>query len=385
VVVALSAVVAALAAFVVGSATPASAGDQVRPPVTGSVTGDFAKAFVALTFAPVSDDELWAANGGVIELSRDGGQRWTIVTPPNLVGDDPGTRLAGFASYGANDLWFAAGSAADAASHGMRGFAIEHSADAGRTWSWTGVPGCTSCSTMSLSFVSPEAGWALGSNGNLWATTSGGRRWSRVAKTPSAVDGLPNGIDFIDGTTGWLTASPSLYRTVDGGRRWRRITLPEARGDRPTRLGTPHFFDANAGEIPAVLTDGSAVVYATADEGVSWTTEPAPVSVAVFSPGWWVLPGLYAATRTIWSTWSGTRLYVTTNAGKTWRDVPSPPLYADDQPTWGFAMGTPTRGWIDASAARCPGGRRVGNCGVPILLRTTDGGRHWQTINQPTR
>lgn len=211
-----------------------------------------------------------------------------------------------------------------------------------------------------------------------------GKQWRLIAKTAPAVNAFANAVDFTSATTGWLAATPRLYRSIDGGRSWKEVDLPAgSNGHLPARLGVPHFFSAKAGELPAVLRDGSMVIYTTSDSGRHWTVEPTPVSEAVDSPAWWVLPHLYVSTHTVWSTWSGTRLYVTADAGKRWSVVPSPPVYADDQPNWGFAMTTPTIGWIDASAAPCPGGRRVGNCGVPILLRTTDGGRHWQTINAP--
>jgi photosystem II stability/assembly factor-like uncharacterized protein len=319
----------------------------------------------------------------VIELSTDGGRRWRDITPSNLVGDDPGARIAGFASVGPDNLWFAVGEASDVTSKGLRGFAVEHSADGGKTWTWAGVPGCAGCGSMSLSFVNVEDGWGVGDNGRLYATRDAGARWSLVARVPTAASGLAEGIGFTTTTEGWLTATPSLYATGDGGRRWRVVALPPVGGSRPARLGPPHFFTPRLGIVPAVLTDGRTVVYRTSDAGTRWSSEPMPATVKVDSPDWWVLPDFVVSSDRVWSLQSGNDLYVTADAGTRWTRVPIPPLYADDQPVWGFAMAKATSGWIDASAAPCTAGPRHANCGVPILLRTTDGGRQWRVITAP--
>jgi hypothetical protein len=46
-------------------------------------------------------------------------------------------------------------------------------------------------------------------------------------------------------------------------------------------------------------------------------------------------------------------------------------------------MASTTTGWILAAAAPCGSGPARINCGVPIMLRTTDGGREWRTVPRP--
>jgi photosystem II stability/assembly factor-like uncharacterized protein len=366
----------------------AHAGNPASPDGHGSSSGDFARGLLALAFAPIAGQDVWAANGLAIDRSNDG-DRWTNITPANLVGDDPGARIAGFTSLGPRDLWLAATEAGDAMTNGLRGFAIERSTDGGRTWHWAGIAGCdavagahasSGCSTTSLSFISPRRGWALGSNGDLYMTIDAGARWSFVTKAPVAAAAASEAVDFTAQTTAWLTAGPWLYRSRDGGQHWRRDTLPQAgrTGAHPALLGVPHFFDASIGVIPAVLSNGRTVIYRTSDGGRHWTSESVPVSPEVGPPARWSPPALTVSSDEVWSMQRG--LLVTANAGRSWMTIPPPPTYADATPIWQFAMATATTGWILAAAAPCGSGPARINCGVPIMLRTTDAGSEWHVV-----
>ena len=57
--------------------------DTTRP--GGPYARRFLPAIQALALSPVAAGEIWAAtNNGVIQLTRDGGQTWTNVSPPGL-------------------------------------------------------------------------------------------------------------------------------------------------------------------------------------------------------------------------------------------------------------------------------------------------------------
>jgi len=75
---------------------------------------------------------------------------------------------------------------------------------------------------VSVTFVSPRQGWALGSTGALRETADGGRTWS--ARTSPAAGGGLN-VRFADARNGWIYGGARLWSTHDGGRRWRRLTL----------------------------------------------------------------------------------------------------------------------------------------------------------------
>lgn len=62
---------------------------------------------------------------------------------------------------------------------------------------------------------------------------------------------------------------------------------------------------------------------------------------------------------------------------------PSEAVVLNVQPVWQFAMAIPTDGWLLAVAAPCAPGRPSADCGVPLMLRTTDTGRTWRVIHRP--
>jgi photosystem II stability/assembly factor-like uncharacterized protein len=378
----LRAVAVSLATIAVGSGTYASI------PAAGAVgfstvrpSTSYSNDLVALSFSPIVGEELWAGNGGAIYRSDDGGIRWRNITPTNLVGDDPTARLTGFTSYGASQLWFSATEAENVTSLHLRGFAIEHSANGGLTWSWTGVPTCSTCS-MSLSFVSSTLGWALGSNGNLYETTDAGTRWTLQPATVVTATATLGAIDFVNASSGWLSTGRELYETSDAAQAWTRVHLPGVGLSKtlPVRLGSPHFFSSASGLLPATLSNGKAVVYMTSDAGRSWSYRSAPIAVGGRSPGWWTVPSFSVSSPLVWTISAGAQLFATGTAGRTWSRVRPPALYGKGDPVWGFAMLTTSTGWLDAAATPCNDG---GECAVPVLLRTQDAGRTWQATKQP--
>jgi photosystem II stability/assembly factor-like uncharacterized protein len=68
------------------------------------------------------------------------------------------------------------------------------------------------------SFVENRLGWAVGAEGQIFATTDGGRIWFPQASGVSA-DLLD--VKFVNAAEGWATgAEGTLLRTNDGGAHW---------------------------------------------------------------------------------------------------------------------------------------------------------------------
>jgi hypothetical protein len=227
-------------------------------------SNSYSDDLVTLSFSPIEGEDLGAGNGLAVYRSDDGGIRWTDITPTNLVGDDPTVRFTGFTAYGGSQLWFSATEAENVTPQHLRGVAIEHSADGGRTWSWTGVTSCSGCS-MSLSFVSRTLGWALGSNGDLYETADGGTHWTLQPATAATAAASSGAIDFVDASSGWLSSDRELYETSDGARSWSRVELPPVGPSKslPALLGSPRLFSSDDGILPATLSNGKSVVYIT--------------------------------------------------------------------------------------------------------------------------
>jgi len=335
--------------------------------------------FVTLAFSTFAGGDIWAGNGDSIWRSDDGGGHWGTITPTNLIGDDATVRLSGFGSFGANDLWFSAIEAGDASGNGSRGFAIEHSSDGGRTWRWSALPSCASCS-MSFSFLSPDEGFALGSDGELYKTRNAGENWAEVAPTTPTANPA---VDFVSAREGWLTAGDALEETTDGGHTWRPVELPASgtSGAIPKDLSAPHFLSTDYGVVAGAFPGGTGVVYVTKDSGRNWAPEPAPVAPAGRSPGWYQAPSFGVTSAKLWSISSGLALYVTGNGGRTWARAPAPRTYGKGGPIRGFSMVTRSIGWLAAAATPCGSAPRD-LCAVPVLLHTTDGGHSWQPVGE---
>jgi photosystem II stability/assembly factor-like uncharacterized protein len=165
----------------------------------------------------------------------------------------------------------------------------------------------------------------------LYRTTNGGRTWRPVRlRAPSgAIRGLPAilGKTLIEPVTigAGATASLRVYISKDGGTAWSQISsLPKAA--RPSCMGPiPTSFPALPVGWAAAFRHHNVVVYRTTDEGVRWSAlvTPAPASSGFCGPdqiasptpsrAWLVTPG--------GSNSNETRIYATTDAGRTWQRI----------------------------------------------------------------
>ncbi len=272
--------------------------------------------------------------------------------------------------------------------------AIVWTTNGGRSWLDRTPPGFSQGtgqrSVEGLDAVSATDAWVtygpLGSGSwrALIATTDGGRNWHRRGRLPSPYCSL----QMLDATVGWCVASVgamgsepvAIYRTTDGGRRW----ALESR----SRSSPPSWGPGTPGALPfgcdklvgfSTATVGSAAfacpawlspIYISADAGRTWReqrVEPLPASygLARGNAAMWssvpVLHGKLGAVGLSVEGRHGTSLvYRTTDAGATWWPVvpPGPPR------VWSVDV-------VTATTWKLTAGRTV--------LTTTDAGRNWAT------
>jgi photosystem II stability/assembly factor-like uncharacterized protein len=80
--------------------------------------------------------------------------------------------------------------------------------------SWTALPSGTSASFYATAFVSATTGWVVGSDGVLRKTTDGGTSWIAQGTAGSPL----NGVDFVGGATGWAVGNGGkIVKTTDAG------------------------------------------------------------------------------------------------------------------------------------------------------------------------
>lgn len=255
--------------------------------------------------------------------------------------------------------------------------------DNGRSWSpvWSG-PGAPS----SVRMTSAENGYLLaappmnavsmgGTSGTLYRTTDGGKRWALVQSSWAGANqgGFQAGMQWASGTVGWIPvdagAGPligGLDITADGGVHW-------------TRLGVKRLWTITGASLLSP-TDGYIVgssrqqnqpagfLLHTTDGGRSWTV---------------LLPGVFP-TQSIdmLSTHEGyglgapgspDALLTTSDGGRRWRFLPSPPVGSADVVAVAFA--TAERGLLLAEP-------RYGEepTGTPRAYGTQNGGQSWSAL-----
>jgi photosystem II stability/assembly factor-like uncharacterized protein len=166
---------------------------------------------------------------------------------------------------------------------GEEGGRIRRTTDGGNTWTFQRTPDAVDGYVRGLHFLrrGPQAGlagWAVGSNGQLIATTDAGATWSPVGEALTYPAGDPRAglpvdlwdVFFQDALNGWVAGIRALLRTSDGGQTWTDL-LPL----NPNLPRTAEFYRiAFAGSGPAAVGVALAEpgIVARSLDGTTWST-----------------------------------------------------------------------------------------------------------------
>lgn len=127
--------------------------------------------------------------------------------------------------------------------------------DGGKTWSST-TPG--EGMMYSVSFPSPDTGYAVGWNGAILKTTDGAAHWARQKEETSRYEA----IECSDVNTCYAAGGGEIVKTSDGGATWAKQPNPIT-----VWIADLKLLDAN--RAYAVGTDGDVIQ--TANGGDTWT------------------------------------------------------------------------------------------------------------------
>jgi photosystem II stability/assembly factor-like uncharacterized protein len=271
-----------------------------------------------------------------------------------------------------------------------------------------GSPGPTFDAQTAMSAAIDKAG--LMRSGGIWAvqgqylltSTDNGKTW-RAGSVPDQTGTIwvldPDHAWVIDSSQSSAAGSGQLvvYRTSDGGATWRQTPVSR---DFPCDTVTPSFVDASNGFVmcsvrssspdgpvtAATTTTGSGTVLRTADGGASWTVAGGAVGLgsgfaASDATTLWSAPDPYS------SQLSGAALNVSRDAGTTWSRVDLPELPPPFQPNTAVEIAAGPVFW-DASNGAMAVGAYFNGSGTPPAVwfyRTSDAGRSWTLVKQPTQ
>lgn len=372
----------------------------------------------------VSASTGWAVgNGGVIKTTN-GGEKTTNGGDPWVAQDLPGVGTYRFTSVSfIDDLhgWACGSYAVDGAGTASR---IVRTSDGGETWDiaeqWTSSGSKEDVQfLLQVDFVSATTGWATG-----WGFDAGAGDWGYVVlKTSDAGDTWAitrfgdgraeiSAMEFTSATDGWLaTASladyppATIWKTADGGATW--VAQTSKAGATITDLAASPAGECFASGQTQGVSDWVGFVLHSGDGGTTWTEEYSQETVkpeavgfasttavavgagALFlsrnaATGAWTqfAPGVRKNLTNVqfmdsnlgWAVgWKSTILR-TTDGGRKWNTMSVPSGISLE----GIDMVTKKVGWaVGCSGPHVPYADLDAGYGA-VVLRTNDGGRHWK-------
>lgn len=241
---------------------------------------------------------------------------------------------------------------------GPRG-TLGRTANGGQTWQSGNIP--TTADVADVSFPSATEGYALDRRSGVFRTLNGAGSWAPldVGSTASVTALLAPrpGTVLVAGAGG-------IRRSTDKGD---EFALADAKALKRTRLGKLDLAGPNV-----VFASGSTDLVRSTNGGGTWSTIRKPGPYRKLRSGKrqnrTVLTDVDFVTASVgWAITATGRLFRTSNAGKSWTELPGVGVGVSGS---SLAMATARTGYLTIS-----GFGDIGRAG--FLLRTTDGGATW--------
>ena len=316
----------------------------------------------------------WGVTETEIARTNDGGITWYDVSPPDMT--ETGYSIKIFILD--NDhVWV---QKPDFENFPNSGF-LSRTSNAGSTWTTFDTP----FSRGDLRFLDEDNGWMLadldlgaGSNAvAIYQTTDGGAKWNlRYINDPNHPDakdslplaGLKTGIVPLNMQTAWVGGviyAPGtlyLYRTDDGGSTWSPVTLELPAGAENAELSIDadqmQFVTRRDGFLAVHMAGDSTqtAIYVTHNAGDTWRLTPTLI------PNDGSSDFLSADEAVIYD---GDQFYVTRDAARTWSSISPDIDFGESFASMDFV--DVTSGWVIT----------IASANHHSLYRTTDGGATW--------
>jgi hypothetical protein len=254
--------------------------------------------------------------------------------------------------------------------------------DGGRSWQAYRAPSHVTAPLGTadvLQFVTPDVGWLAdveptGPVERLYQTTDGGASWQLVAMLNQTLPRL-GVVEFEPGdVVGWLGGMQYVPRplevSTDQGRGWRAAALPGSQSD--SAAGLPAVFGATLIEPVVDCSAGSTELrtYRSADNGAQWSL----TSTADIARGCQQVSTAFPSQIAGWvAALSNGRVVVerTTDRGRHWTTVRVPELMTGYVPE--LVAPDARHAWLIVTAPEVDGSR---------IYVTDDAGKTWRRIDQ---
>ena len=146
--------------------------------------------------------------------------------------------------------------------------AVVHTLNAGANWVYEHVPGTGNLND--LFFVNESQGWIVGDGGKVYQTINGGQDWTAVA-VPTTQD--LKSVYFINAYIGWIVGGDNVVlRTVDHGASWQLLSSTPGSGTAIKKVRFTDFNQGWVVGYNVAGNNGGMVMKTT-DGGVTWTTK----------------------------------------------------------------------------------------------------------------
>ena len=367
-------------ATAIESPGPSPSGEPSLPPDTAFPIGR--ETFSGLDQVLLGPDSVgWVTTASGILRSEDMGATWARVQPP------------GWSSTSATRLVDADTMYVTSDSMPMR-IAATH--DGGRTWVQATIADPSSAGSPTLSFQTPLKGFATFGDKRgerrlrVFATTDGGLTWTgpRAGKVPvieasmGKIEGPSGGVLYLySGKYDNKPFNNDFVWSMDGGATWQTRSFPIGEGSRKNDQKFIQWISlTDGGRIIMAISAGDEPpsIWESDDDGRSWRllkalpSEIAGMAADFVSPTEWVM---YQE--------DGSAVRSTVDGGATWRTTTGtdPSIRLDK-----VSFASPDLGWaveqcrdFGPTDPHCDG-----TTGDTALFATTDGGRTWTRIGQPT-
>ena len=224
-------------------------------------------------------------------------------------------------------------------------------------------------------FVDSSNGFSVNGNGQIWGSTDGGAKWSKLLDQPGTYF---RAISFFDPKHGFaanigtdyypgVTDTNPLYETIDGGATWKVKAVDGAAP--PGICGFWRIDDKNI--VATGRVGGPSFFLKSTDAGATWKSTDISSKIAMLVDAYFPTPTVGVVTGGT-STGSGSRCAIlrTEDGGASWANVFTSKQAGEM--CWKVSFPTPNVGYaaVLTFGAKTPSS----------FIKTTDGGKTWQEL-----